>query len=151
MGQQVRGQTRLVCQYAYPFGLLVSEKLFFRSRTRLQYFEEEDANPFPEQKLTLFHRLSDRVVLAYEAIGEKIPSDDTLFDEDDIVEPDDAYTPLSLLVRSRFKTRWPWLYVEFWPILAFPEELDYSATLAARIRLEVIFGHIRDDTLTVEE
>jgi hypothetical protein len=129
----------------------ITDNFFFRSRTRLQYFEEEDANPFPEQKFTLFQRVGDRLGLAYEAIGEKIPADDTPFDEEDILEIDDAYTQFTLRIRSRFKTRWPWLYFEVWPAVVFPEELDYDATLAARFRIEVTFGHIRDAAVTVEE
>jgi len=129
----------------------LTEKLFFRSRTRLQYFEEEDANPFPEQKFSLFHKVTDGMALAYEAIAEKVPADDTLFDEEDILVPDDAYTHYTLRVRSRFKTRWPWLFFEVWPVLLLPEEFDYDLTLAARFRIEITFGHITDDTLTVEE
>jgi hypothetical protein len=133
------------------FERALSKKLFFRSRSRLQYFEEYDANPFPEQKFGLFQKLTDNIVLAYEAIAEKIPADDSPFDDEDIQDPDDAYTHYTLRIRSRFRTRWPWLFYEVWPIVTFPEELDYDLTLAARFRLEITFGHIKEIDLKVEE
>ncbi len=133
------------------FERAITKKLFFRSRTRLQYFEEEDANPFPEQRFSLFQKFSDGIALAYEATAEKVPADDTPFDDEDILVPDDSYTHYTLRIRTRFKTRWPWLFFEVWPVLIYPEEFDYDPTLAARFRMEITLGHIKDHTLTVEE
>lgn len=106
----------------------LGEKLLFRSRTRLQYYEEHGERLFPEQKFTLYHRLEGRkAVLAYEIAGWTVPVEETVFDDDEIVKPDDEYTHLLALVRYRRNVRWPWLFVEIWPDFRFAEELDYQS------------------------
>jgi hypothetical protein len=127
------------------------ENLFFRARTRLQYFEEQGSNIFPEQRFTVYQRIGKSQILAYEALGEIIPDDDSAFDDDNIDVPDSKYT--DYLVRVRYRTNWlhPWLFVEFWPTIAWPEEHDYRTTYAARLRLEIHFGYTRAKPIRIDE
>jgi hypothetical protein len=133
------------------FEFQLSKNFFFRSRTRIQYFEEEGDELFPEQKLTLFQRLGDRQAIAYEALVERIPADDSRFDEEDIVVPDDAYTEAQLRMRYRVNLFRPWFHVELWPIVLFPEEQDYDLTWAARFRVEITFGHVTAGSVKIGE
>lgn len=133
------------------FEYQLTQKLFFRSRTRLQFFEEESDNPYPEQKITLFQQVGGSLVLAYEALAEIIPGADSPFDEEDIANPGSSYTHYELRVRSRFRTRWPWLFFEVWPRLLWPEERDFSSTPGASFRIEITFGHFGDRSVSVEE
>lgn len=129
----------------------IKKNLFFRSRTRAQYFEEHGSNIFPEQRLTLFQRFGKKQILAYEGIAEIIPDDDTAFDDDNIDVVDTKYT--NYLLRLRYRTNWlhPWLFVEFWPTIVWPEEKDYKTTYAARLRLEIHFGYTRPEKISIEE
>jgi hypothetical protein len=126
----------------------LTDDLLFRSRTRLQYFEENEANPYIEQKFSLFHSLSDTRKLAYEALYRKLSIEDSPFDEDEILDTDDAYyNHFQLQVRYRQRAWRPWFYVEFWPIVGWPEERGYDTVLGARIRLEVNLGGSGDQRL----
>lgn len=129
----------------------MKRNLFFRSRTRLQYYEEDGSNIFPEQRFTLYQRFGKSHVIAYEALGEIIPADDTAFADDNIDVPDSKYT--DFLVRLRYRTNWlhPWLFVEFWPMILWPEEHDYRTTYAARLRFEIHFGYTRPEEIRIDE
>jgi hypothetical protein len=129
----------------------MKEHLFFRARTRLQYYEEQGSNIFPEQRFTLYQRFGKSQILAYEALGEIIPDDDTAFDDDNIDVPDDKYT--NYLVRLRYRTNWlhPWLFVEFWPTVMWPEEHDFRTTYAFRLRFELHFGYKRAEPIRIDE
>jgi hypothetical protein len=118
-----------------------NDNVMFRSRTRVQYFEENGYNPQWEQKLTIFHKLNEKSAIAYEAVVEKMALEDSIFDpEDIIVGLQDSY--YSGLIRLRYRRNiWrPWFFVEVWPTLAWPEERDYETTPAVRIRFEINFG-----------
>jgi hypothetical protein len=78
----------------------------------LQYWEEQGSNIFPQQKFTLFQRLSRKSVLAYELVGEVIPDDDSPFDEGEIQSADDKYTRYFAQLRYRTNIWRPWLFVE---------------------------------------
>jgi hypothetical protein len=129
----------------------INTTLFFRSRTRAQYFEEHGSNIWPEQRLTLFQYFGRKSILAYEGIAEIIPEDETPFNDDNIDVIDKKYT--NYLLRLRYRTNWlhPWLFVEFWPTIMWPEEKDYKTTYAARVRLEIHFGYTRPDKVTIDE
>jgi hypothetical protein len=115
----------------------ISKSLFFRSRTRAQWFDEEGSDIFPEQRFTLFQSLSYKSALAYEALARTIPESDSVFDPEDLlVEPQDKYNQFQVRLRYRRNVWRPWFYFEVWPIVA-------DTTLAARLRLEVTFGHVR--------
>ncbi len=126
----------------------LTDDLLFRSRTRLQYFEENEENPYVEQKFSIFHSLSDTRKLAYEALYRKLSIEDSPFDEDEILRAgDDHFNHYQLQVRYRQQAWRPWFFVEFWPIVAWPEERDYETVLGARIRLEVNLGGSGDQRL----
>ena len=129
----------------------VTSSVFFRSRTRAQYFEEHGSNIFPEQRFTFYQRLGKAHVLAYEVLGEVYPADDSAFDDDNIDNPDSKYTTYQ--ARLRYRTNWlhPWLFVEFWPIVVWPEEHDYETTFAARLRFEIHFGYTRPEPIKIDE
>ena len=120
----------------------LGENLLFRSRTRFQYFEEHGDRIFPEQKLTVYQKLKEQSgVLAYELVAWTVPAENSVFDDDEIVEPDDEYSRLLALLRYRRRVKWPWLFVEIWPGLGFAEERDYSSVLYGRLRVDIHYGH----------
>ncbi len=129
----------------------LSERFFFRSRTRLQYFEEEGRKFFPEQRFTVFQRLTPRQAVAYETLAEVIPASKTPFDDADIARPDNEYTRLAFRLRWRANVWRPWLFVEAWPTLILPEERDYNTTWALRLRVEVNFGATSPGDTQLEE
>lgn len=119
----------------------LSDRFFFRSRTRLQWFDEEDGI-FPEQSFGLYQRLRGNHAIVYEAIARVIPEDDTFFDSDDILNLDDQYTRYLLRARYRVNVWKPWLFFEFWPTLIFAEERDYETDWGGRLRAEIYFGYV---------
>jgi hypothetical protein len=129
----------------------ISDDFLLRSRTRLQYFEEFEDRLYPEQKFTLYQRLGRKSVLAYELVGEVIPGDDSLFDDDEILEVDEEYTRYLAQLRYRTNIWKPWLFIELWPGVAFPEERDYDTTLFARVRVDITFGRIFGGQATIDE
>lgn len=123
------------------FNRPLDDHLLFRSRTRVQYFEENDSNPNLEQKFSVFHMLQNTTALAYEALWRRESAEESIFDRDEIVgEPKDHYEQVAVRVRFRRSMWRPWFYVEFWPIVAWPEERDWETVFAARLRLEVNLG-----------
>ena len=130
----------------------ISKDWFFRSRTRAQYFEEEGSDIFPEQRFTLFQRLGYHSALAYEALAEIIPDDDNVFDDDELlVEPQDKCNQVQVRLRYRRNVWRPWFFFEIWPIVAWTEQRDYETTLAARVRLEFLFGHVSQSQTRLSE
>jgi hypothetical protein len=129
------------------FERYITDQFFFRSRTRVQWWEEE-SGAYPQQRFTLFHRLNEKNVLAYEVQAKVIPASDSNFEIDEILQPDDRYTGYWARIRYRTNVRWPWLYFELWPAATFPEELDYELTWSVRFRIEINLGHT--PTVTAE-
>lgn len=130
------------------FNRALTDTLLMRSRTRVQYFEENDFNPFVEQKFSLFHSLSDSRKLAYEVLYRLQSREDSPFDPDEIIgDEQDRYQHYAVQIRFRQQLWRPWFYVELWPIVAWPEERDYDTILAGRIRLEVNLGGTGDKRL----
>lgn len=119
----------------------ISERFFFRSRSRVQYDEAKQEGIYPQQIFSLFQRISDRTVLAYEAIAEEYCGCDAIFDLDEQKVLDDEYTAYSLGLRFRQNVKYEWLFYELWPTVGWPEERDYEATPAIRFRLEIILGN----------
>jgi hypothetical protein len=130
------------------FDRAIGEDLLLRSRTRLQYFEEKVSNPFFEQKFSLFHSISDTRKVAYEVLYRSQSQEGSPFDPDEIIgDEQDRYQHYAMQIRFRQQFWRPWLYVEVWPIVAWPEERDYDTTLAARLRVEINFGGTGDERL----
>jgi hypothetical protein len=129
----------------------LSERFFFRSRTRIQYGQEYGAELFPEQRFTLFQTINPKHALAYEALVGVVPFDETIFKEDNIDVLDEKYTHYELRLRYRTNMMFPWLFFEFWPIVSWPEEHDYETTYAARFRVEFHFGYLQKYKMQLDE
>ena len=112
-----------------------------RVRTRVQYREEKESNPWIEQKLSVFHAIDEKSAVVYEALWRRQPAEDSPFDESDIIAPaEDEYDHLSLRLRYRRSVWRPWLFVEAWPGIGWAEERDWDTVLGIRFRLEVNIG-----------
>ena len=123
------------------FNRPITDDLLFRARTRVQYFDENDYNPYIEQKFSLFQTLNSKSAIAYEALWEKLDAEDSVFDEDEIKgKPQDSYQHVGMRLRYRRNVWRDWLYVELWPIIGWVEERDWDTVLGANFRLEVTFG-----------
>ena len=123
------------------FNRPITDDLLFRARTRVQYFDENDYNPFLEQKFSLFHTLNKKSAVAYEALWSKQAEEDSDFDDDEILgKLQDNYQNVALRLRYRRNVWREWLYIELWPTIRWPEERDWDTVLAANFRLEVTFG-----------
>jgi hypothetical protein len=123
------------------FNRPIGERFLFRSRSRLEYFEDKDTNPQLEQKFSLFQNINDRSAIAYEAIWRQDTAEDSIFDDEEIlVAPKDKYQQVKLRVRYRRNLWRPWMFVEFWPVVGWVEERDWETVLGARLRLEINFG-----------
>lgn len=130
------------------FNRAISDDLLLRSRTRIQYLEENVSNPFVEQKFSLFHSLTDTKKLAYEVFYRRVSEEGSPFDDDQVLgEPKNHYQHYVAQIRYRQQVWRPWFYVEFWPMVMWPEERDYDTILAGRIRLEVNIGGGGDSRL----
>jgi len=126
--------------FRWYFETRINERFFFRSRTRLDYQDDKDSDVYPEQTLTLFQQINNRTALAYELIAKEVFFDDSPFDTDEILNPDDRYTRYLARLRFRRNVGYPWLFYEVWPIAAWAEERDYEFTPAIRFRLEIVLG-----------
>jgi hypothetical protein len=127
----------------------LGDDYLFRSRTRVQYFQDNGYNPFFEQKFSLFQSLDDTHKLAYEALYRRQDATDSPFDQSEITvaPPQDSYRHYIVQIRYRQQFWRPWFYVELWPIVVWPEERDYDTTLAFRFRMEVNLGGTGDERL----
>ena len=114
----------------FDFERKVLKKLLFRSRSQVEWFEDEDGF-FPEQRFSLFHPLDSRRALKYEWINQFVT--DPKFELDD------------LIVRIRYRQRiWrDWLFFEIGPDASFPEDRDYEFTPGFLFRIESIIGKYR--------
>ena len=127
--------------FRQSFNRKIADDLLFRSRTRIQFFDENDFNPYMEQKFSLFQTLNKKSAIAYETLWRLQAEEDSIFDEDEIKgELKDNYQQVQLRLRYRRNVWRDWLYVELWPIIAKTEERDWDTVLGAFFRLEVTFG-----------
>lgn len=127
--------------FRHYFNRPLGDDLLFRSRTRVQYFEENDGNPNLEQKFSVYQMLQSSTAIAYEALWRRESAEDSLFDDDEIIgEPKKHYDNVALQIRFRRNVWRPWFYVEFWPVVGWPEERNWEMTLGARLRLEINLG-----------
>lgn len=141
-------KTGLRNDFRQYFNRELTDDLLFRSRTRLQYFEENAYNPYIEQKFSLFHSIREGRMFAYEALYKRVSIEDSPFDEEEITDSEsDHFNHYQLQIRFRQQAWRPWFYVEFWPIVAWPEERDYDTVLGARIRFEINLGGSGDRRL----
>jgi hypothetical protein len=123
------------------FNRPLSDDLLFRSRTRIQYFEEKRSNPYLEQKFSLFQSLKDRAAVAYEVLWRRESREDSVFNRDEItVAPQTNYQKVVVRLRYRQNFWRPWMFVEFWPSIGWAEERDWDRVLGARVRFEINFG-----------
>jgi hypothetical protein len=127
--------------FRQSFNRKISDDMLFRARTRVQYFDENDFNPFLEQKFSLFQTLNKKSAIAYEALWRLQDVEDSLFEEDEIEgELQDNYQNIQLRFRYRRNVWRDWLYVEVWPVVGVAEERDWDTVLGAFFRLEITFG-----------
>lgn len=130
------------------FDRAINDDLLLRSRTRLQYFEENISNPFFEQKFSLFHSLSDTRKLAYEVLYRSVSQEDSPFDPGEIIGREQKrYQHFAMQIRFRQQVWRPWFYVEVWPVVGWPEERDYDTILGARLRVEINLGGTGNERL----
>ena len=123
------------------FNRPLSDELLFRSRTRIQYFEEKASNPYLEQKFSLFQSFKERAAVAYEVLWRRESREDSVFNRDEItVSPRNDYEKVVLRLRYRRNFWRPWMFVELWPSIGWAEERDWDRVLGARVRFEVNFG-----------
>ncbi|MGD8977867.1 MAG: hypothetical protein PVG91_09700 [Gammaproteobacteria bacterium] len=114
-------QTRL------DFDRRINPKWLFRSASRLRYLDSKDRVE-ARQQLTLFHKLSGRVGLAY----------DLGLDAND--DPDWDVDRYFTQLRARFRAYEKWLFVELKPELLFREEDDYDPSFRFSLRVDFVFG-----------
>lgn len=127
--------------FAQRFDRSYGDDLLFRSRSRIQYFQNHSYNPTLEQKFSLFQTLNAHSVLAYEALWRRQSEEESVYgDSDLLIDPQDHYDQFAVQLRYRRSIGRPWFFVEFWPIVYWPEERDWQTSLAARIRFEVNLG-----------
>ena len=127
--------------FRWYFERRISDKFFFRSRTRFDYQEDKDSEVYPEQRFTLFQQINDRTALAYEALAREVFTEDSPFFPDDFLVPcQPKCTQYALRLRFRQNVKYPWLFYEIWPTAAWTEARDYEFTPAIRFRLEVVLG-----------
>ena len=124
----------------WHFDHLINDRFLFRSRTRLDFQEDKDRDVYPQQTFTLFQQISNRSALAYEVVAEQIFFEDSPFDSNEILKPDNRFTHLQARLRFRQNIGYPWLFYEVWPIAWWTEERDYEFTPGIRFRLEVVLG-----------
>ena len=129
--------------FAQRFDRSYGDDLLFRSRSRIQYFQNHSYNPTLEQKFSLFQTLNAQSVLAYEALWRRQSEEESVYgDSDLLIDPQDHYDQFAVQLRYRRSIGRPWFFVEFWPIVYWPEERDWQTSLAARIRVEVNLGSL---------
>ncbi len=127
----------LAQRFDRPWG----ENFLIRSRSRIQYYQNHSYNPTLEQKFSVFQTLDSRSVLAYEALWRRQSEEESVYGDGDLlIDPQDRYDQFAVQLRYRRNIGRPWFFVEFWPIVYWPEERDWQTSLAARIRVEVNLG-----------
>jgi chemotaxis protein histidine kinase CheA len=114
----------------FDFERRVLKKLLFRSRSQVEWFEDEDGF-FPEQRFSLFHPLDTRRALKYEWINRFVT--DPKFELDDLI----------LRIRYRQRIWRDWFFFEIGPDASFPEDRDYEFTPGFLFRIETIIGKYR--------
>jgi hypothetical protein len=114
----------------FDFERRVLKKLLFRSRSQVEWFEDEDGF-FPEQRFSLFHPLDTRRALKYEWINQFVT--DPKFELDDLI----------LRIRYRQRIWRDWLFFEIGPDASFPEDRNYEFTPGFLFRIETIIGKYR--------
>jgi hypothetical protein len=141
-------ETQWRIDFRQSFNRPITEDVLFRARTRVQYFDENDYNPFLEQKFSVFHTLNPKTALAYEALWQKQAEEDIVYDQDERKDKwQDNYQNVQLRVRLRQNVWRPWLYVEVWPIVGWAEARDWDTVFGAFFRFEITFGGKGDSRL----
>ena len=127
--------------FSQRFDRPLGDDYILRSRTRIQYYQDNSYNPSLEQKFSLFHTLDTSSAVAYEVLWRRQAEEDSVYgDSDLLIEPQRRYDQYAVQLRYRRTIGRPWFFVEFWPIVYWPEERDWQTSLAARIRFEVNLG-----------
>lgn len=144
--------TKLRNDFRQYFDHTFNENLMIRSRTRIEYLEEDEYNPQWEQKFVLFQRIDPRISVAYEAILQRYSIEESAFDPEDLEIPlQNNFYAAQLRLRFRRNFWRPWLFAEIWPVLAWPEERDFKTTPAIRFRLEINWGNNYAHTQQIDE
>lgn len=108
---------------------IVGEKWLFRSETIVDWFER-DSGVFPEQHFSLYRRLGQDGIVAFDWRNFFSTRPESQLDESQV------------RVRYRRSVKWRWFFLEVRPVLAFPEDQDYDATWRLKLRLEALFGAV---------
>lgn len=129
--------------FSWYFERVLSNRLFFRSRTRLDYQQDKNRNVLPEQRFTLYQQISRRTALAWEAIAREVFYEDTAFDDNEIKDDCESCKVFQLRLRLRRGIPGhPRFFYEIWPIASWPQQRDYAFTPALRLRFEVLLGDL---------
>ncbi len=124
------------------------ENTLLRSRTRIQFFDQNDHNPNLEQRFSLFKTIGERSAAAFEVLWREESYEDSEFSVSDLtIEPQDSYQQVITRIRFRRQVGRPWFYLEFWPVVEWAEERDWDTLLGFRIRAEVNLGGIGSQQL----
>jgi len=112
------------------FERIISAPLLFRASSNAIWLNDKQ-NFDLRQDLSIFHTLSDRTALMYQAsaIG--------------ITNPKNQVTDYVLLVFYRYRLHQQWLFFEISPQLHFPREKQYKFSPALSMRLELLFDDSR--------
>ena len=105
----------------------LTERLLFRSASRVRYRDSKDRVDFTQQ-FTLFQRLSGRAGLAYD-VGLQA-------DDDPEWDVDAYYTQ----ARVRYRAYKKWLFLELTPELVYREEDNYDPSFRLTFRADIVFG-----------
>ncbi len=109
---------------------IVSAQFLFRATSSAIWLYDTQ-NFSLRQNMTLFHTLSDRSALSYQAsvIGAS--------------EPQLRVTDYVLQLFYRYRMNREWLFFEFNPQLHFPREQNYNSSPTLNVRLEMLFDESR--------
>ena len=106
----------------------ISGQLSFRSSSNVEWLEDEPG-VFPAQTFSLYHKVSQKTVIAYESRTFASTKPESQIDE----------TQLRLRIRRNI---WlDWMFLELRPTLAWPQEMNYRSTWRFTVQLEALFGN----------
>jgi hypothetical protein len=112
------------------FERIISPPLLFRSSSIVTWLNDTQ-NFDMRQDLSVFHTLTDRSALLYQASAIGISN------------PQYQMTDFVLLMLYRYRMHQEWLYFEISPQLHFPRDRQYQYSPALSMRLEILFDDSR--------
>jgi len=112
------------------FEHIISPPLLFRASSNVTWLNDNQ-NFDMRQDLSIFHTLSDRTALLYQASAIGISN------------PQHQMSDFVVLVLYRYRLHQEWLFFELSPQLHFPRDRQYHYSPALNMRLEVLFDDSR--------